>query len=353
MRDGDAHDSPEPEAAGELAGRAEPARRRSRPWLNVVLFALTFSSALLAHTLPHLRVESFGQALFVLMHDPAVLLLGMPFAATLMAILLAHEMGHYLTARLYGVDQSLPYFIPAPTVFGTFGAVILMRSQPRDRSVLLNVAVMGPFAGLLLAIPAAAWGLAHSTPVDVSAPRGEYLWFGSSLLFGALEQLFSPNGANVELHPVGLAGWVGLFVTSLNLIPAGQLDGGHVAYALFGRRQERLSILVAGALLAGGLFAALTPTFGTGEYRGVIWILWALLLFAFGLRHPPVRDEHAPLSRAQRTAGWLALVLFALTFIPVPIQVVSGPSDTAEPAVEHLREPPGEEQPWPAEEFKL
>lgn len=309
-----------------------PGRPR-RASINIVLFVLTFLSALLSQLLPKLETQSLHDALLLVWHRPELLLLGLPFAVTLMAILLAHEMGHYLTARRYGVDQSLPYFIPAPTLFGTFGAVILMRSQPPNRGALLNVAVAGPFAGMLLAIPAAAWGLAHSVPVNPSEIPPGSVWFGSSILFHVLEQLFSPNGTNVELNPVGLAGWVGLFITSLNLIPAAQLDGGHVAYALLGPRQRRLAGLIIVALVFLGLYQ--------GSGGGTVWLVWAVLLVFLGLRHPPVRDESKALSRGQRTVGWLALAIFVLTFIPAPITI----TDESTPP-QPQRQPQQQQEPW-------
>jgi membrane-associated protease RseP (regulator of RpoE activity) len=330
-----------------------------RLWVHVALFGLTLLSSLLSQ-LPVHPNEGVLDVLQVPFREPGRLWVGLPFAATLMAILLAHEMGHYLTARRYGVDQSLPYFLPAPTLFGTLGAVILMRSQPRDRRVLLHVAVMGPYVGLLLAIPAAAWGLAHSIPVDIDAMPGG-LSFGDSLLFGWLEDLFSPNGTDVILHPVGLAGWVGLFITSLNLIPAAQLDGGHVAYALFGRHQLKLSLGVVVALLTCGLFinlVGLPP--GTAQGRGgEMWILWAVLLFAIGLRHPPVQDEAIRLTPLQRLNGAFALVVFVVTFIPVPVRILDGPDDEEGPPVLELPQAPapgGGAPPPPGgagEEFKL
>lgn len=237
-----------------------------------------------------------------------------------MAILLAHEMGHYLTAHRCRVDQSLPYFIPAPTLIGTLGAVIVMRSQPPNRAVLLKVAVMGPFAGLVIATAACAWGLMHSTPAgfaDVD-PRQPYV-LGSSILFDLLRDRFAPSGVGLALHPVAFAGWVGLFVTSLNLIPAAQLDGGHIAYAMFGRHQARVSGFVVVALLGIGLFyglGAADPGWG-----GVVWIFWGVILFVVGLRHPPARDDRTPPSRPQRLGGWLAFALFVVTFVPIPLSV--------------------------------
>jgi len=200
-----------------------------------------------------------------------------------MAILLAHEMGHWLVARRYGVEQSLPYFIPAPTIFGTLGAMIFMRSQPSDRRALLHFAVAGPIAGMLLALPAVAWGLAHSA--IATKPQ---LCFGSSLLFGAMNRVFGP-GAPVgvlDLHPVAVAGWVGLFVTCLNLIPASQLDGGHIAYALFGEQQGRVSRLLSSLCCLWASSWACTTTVSSTAPCGVFW---SLFLFIIGIRHPPVR----------------------------------------------------------------
>jgi membrane-associated protease RseP (regulator of RpoE activity) len=330
---------------------------RGRAWVNILLFVLTFFSALLSQVLPRLDASSFWDTLLFLWAKPAVLVTGLPFAATLLTILLAHEMGHYLTARRYGVDQTLPYFIPAPTLFGTLGAVILMRSRPKDRSALLNVAVAGPFAGLVVALPAAAWGLAHSTPIDPAAIQPGSVWFGSSFLFHILEQTFSPNGTNVALHQVGLAGWVGLFITSLNLIPAAQLDGGHIAYALFGERQYRIARGVVIVLVALGIME--------GFSGGGVWLVWAVLLIAIGLRHPAVQDEATPLTRSERAVGWVALLLFVLTFTPTPIDVIEEPNELPQierrqpfeqplpgsvPQRRQPRSPPGG---WPQQEFRL
>jgi membrane-associated protease RseP (regulator of RpoE activity) len=259
----------------------------------------------------------------------------LPFAATLMAILLSHEMGHYLTARRLGIEQSLPYFLPAPTLFGTFGAVIVMQSTPTTRRDLLKVAVMGPYAGLLVALPAAAWGLCHSTPIpsdlwsgaaSAGAQMQGGLEFGESLLFGLLERLFSPNGGDILLHPVATAAWVGLFITSLNLIPAAQLDGGHVTYALFGHAHRQISqAVVVGMVCFGVHSACLGEASGMGD-GGAMWLVWAVLLLLMGLRHPPVQNESLKLSPAQRLNGALALLLFAITFTPVPLRLVeAGP----------------------------
>ncbi len=313
--------------------------------VHTLLFVATFISVTIGYvlfTVPLPGIETMSGAITAILTTPDYLKVGLPFSGSLLAILLAHEMGHYLTARHLGVDQSLPYFIPAPgTFFGTFGAIIVMRQMPRTRSSLLRVAVMGPYAGLLLAIPFTAWGLAHSTviaPELIDGP-GPHIGFGSSILVSWLEALFSPHGPDVmiEPHPVGLAGWVGLLVTALNLIPAGQLDGGHTIYALMGRHHHRVSRAIALALVAMGIY-----WFDEG---GLMWVLWAALLGAFGLKHPPVAYPYLPLSRGEKFAGWLALIIFVLTFIPQPIRIEGG-TDEPEPAAPH-------HQPQIPEEFEL
>ncbi len=311
------------QAPGEPHGPRGPWGRRPIPeapaprrlgW-HVALFCATFVSAIWAQT--SRQDESLVGWVTGIASDPPRLMFGLAFAGTLLTILLAHEMGHYVTARVYGVDQSLPFFIPAPFVFfGTLGAVIVMRSQPSTRTALLRVAVMGPYAGLLLALPAAAWGLAHSIPSDIDALAGGGLVFGDSIMFKLLEELFSPNGTDVILHPVAMAAWVGLFITSLNLIPAAQLDGGHIAYALLGRWHLRISLAVAVILLFMGIQGMVA-----GDGSGM-WAVWGILLFVIGLRHPPVQRPEAPLLTSDKINGLLALLLFILTFIPVPLRIV-------------------------------
>jgi len=347
--------TPAPEAPGVHAPR--------RLWLHVLLFVLTFMSATWSQSLSGAADATLAEVLASPLHDAARLLGGFTFALTLMAILLAHEMGHYLTARRYGVDQSLPYFIPAPTFFGTLGAVIVMRSRPPNRSVLLRVALAGPVAGLTLAVPAAIWGLGHSPAVDPSILRVGDGWLGSSLLFAGLEHLFAPAGGVYTYHPVALAAWVGCLVTAINLMPAAQLDGGHIAYALFGQGQRWLSRGVVAILFVLGLYL------GPRE-DGLVWLIWAVLLTMLGLSHPSVRDEQTALSTGERLWAYAGLVLFVVTFMPVPATHLRADqletlrrdirSDSGEPGLRRpvapsddapRRSPPSDAP--PAEEFRL
>src|SRR5262247_2215552 len=232
-------------------------RERSRPAINLVLFILTVLSTVAAGCLV---AGAFPFVDFNPLRNPGRLLNGLPFAVTLLAILGTHEFGHYFTARAYGASVSLPYFIPAPPplfLFGTLGAVIRMRSPARDRNSLFDIAAAGPLAGLVVALPALLLGLSWSR-VGMVLPEHTGLTFGDSLLMRGLTWLVFgpiPQGMDVFVHPVALAGWVGLFVTALNLFPVGQLDGGRIAYALFGQRHRLVSIGTFFALLALGLVA--------------------------------------------------------------------------------------------------
>lgn len=239
---------------------------------------------------------------------------GTAYAASLLAILLVHEMGHYLMCRRYSVPSTLPYFIPLPpqiSFLGTLGAVIRMRLQTGDRRVLYDIGIAGPLAGLVVALPIAAWGLAHSQVVEGPMP-GPGLILGDSLIFRGLQWLVlgavDPD-RTVVLHPVALAGWTGLFVTGLNLIPVGMLDGGHVVYGLFGRR----SVAIAAASMAG------LAVLGWVVFRG--WWFWFALLLLLGVRHPASRLSSRPLDRKRILLGILALIIFVLCFVPRPFEI--------------------------------
>lgn len=279
---------------------------QQRIGLNVLLFVLTCVSTVVAGSGAFFTFDPFRY--------PWLLLSGIPFAVTLLSILGTHEFGHYFTARYYHAAVTLPYFIPAPPpfLFGTLGAVIKMKSPARDRNSLFDIAVAGPLAGLVIAIPALWIGLAWSTVARV--PPGHHITFGDSLLMQVLVYLkFGqlPAGHDVFVHPVALAGWVGLFVTALNLFPVGQLDGGRIAYALFGRRHRLVGMATFGALILLGLIT-----------HSVNWFVWsALVFFLVGFHHSPPLDDVTPLSPGRRVVGILCLVLLVLLLPPVPIQM--------------------------------
>jgi membrane-associated protease RseP (regulator of RpoE activity) len=241
---------------------------------------------------------------------PARLGLGLPFASTLLAILLAHELGHYLTCRYYSLRVSYPYFIPAPTLIGTMGAFIRIRSPMLTRAMLLDVAVAGPIAGFVLAAPALAWGVLHAQLAPGPA-QPDAIIPGTPLALILLAHRLRPgaHSAQLALTPVGLAGWVGLFVTALNLLPMGQLDGGHILYAVIGKRHK---------LLSRGLSLALLPL---GWYCWPGWYLWAAILWLIGTGHPPVLLPADPLDRGRQMLAVVAGLIFVLCFMPTPFSV--------------------------------
>ena len=273
-----------------------PARKRL--WLPPTLFVLTLMTTSAVGAL------EYGLAG------------GMLYSASLVLILLCHEMGHYLTARHYRVPASLPYFIPVPLPpFGTFGAVIRMGGRIPDRKALFDIAIMGPAMGLVLALPLAVMGIAGSTVATLdSMPAGETL-LGHSILFGFLiEWIHGPlnAGSGLQLHPVATAGWAGLFVTALNLLPMGQLDGGHILYALFPHRSKHLYRLVA---MAFAVFAVLVHP---------PWLFLLLVVYLMTrLRHPPTMDEHLPIGPRRFALGLLAILFLILSFPPIPISMLA------------------------------
>ena len=272
--------------------------RKPRVIWNLVLFFLTFMTTVLAGALQ----EGVNP-----LTNPGQIPKGFPFAFALMGILLAHELGHYLVARRHGVDVTLPYFIPAPSFIGTFGAFIKMRSPARDPKMLLDIGAAGPLVGVVVSVPLVALGLSLSEVKQIEGQVGTSL--GDSILLWLISRVVVgpiPPGYDVVIHPVGFAGWIGLLVTSLNLLPVGQLDGGHVVYALLGERQNRISKLVFVGLLALGVLG----------WEG--WLVWGVLLLIMGFRHPPPVEWWVPLDRKRKVIGWLTIAVFILTFIPVP-----------------------------------
>jgi membrane-associated protease RseP (regulator of RpoE activity) len=285
-------------------------KETARPGLNLLLFVLTLLSTLAAG---YLIAGSFPFITFNPFLRPLRLLDGVPFSFTLIAILGTHEFGHYFTARRYGASVSLPFFIPAPPpifLFGTMGAVIRMRSPARDRNSLFDIAVAGPLAGLVVAVPALLLGLSWSQVARI--PAGGAMTFGDSLLMRLATWLVFgpiPAGMDVFVHPVALAAWVGLFVTALNLFPVGQLDGGRIAYALFGEWHRRISIATFGGLIALGV-----------GFWSLNWIVFAgLILVLMGFHHAPPLDDLTPVSRGRYVLGVFCLILLVLLIPPVPI----------------------------------
>lgn len=270
------------------------------PFIHILLFLLTFVSTLAVGAM-HEGVDLF--------RDPSLIYRGFPFSVAILFILLAHEFSHFLASKMHRVEATLPYFIPFPNLFGTFGAFIRMKSPITTRNALIDIGASGPIAGFIISVLAVAVGLIFSEIRPVPQVH-EFIALGDSLLFKAMAQLIVgqvPQQHDVFLHPVAFAGWIGFFVTSMNLIPVGQLDGGHILYALVGEKHLLFSKILIGVLVVLGIFV----------WEG--WIIWAVLLLILGFRHPPIMYSWIPLDEKRRKIGWLTLVIFILTFTPVPI----------------------------------
>lgn len=252
--------------------------------------------------------DDFAISYFQPFFEPHRFLLGVPFAATLLGILLAHELGHFFACRHYRIQASYPFFIPAPTLIGTLGAFIRIRSPIINRRALFDVALAGPVVGFLVAVPALAVAIAQSKFI-FAGENDALVVFGRPLIERILEALLRPGipHETLLLHPVGRAAWVGIFATALNLLPAGQLDGGHILYALASERHRRVTLAVAILLVPMALY------FWPG------WLLWAILLLAVGFRHPPLLDRWEPLDRRRRSWALVALAIFVLCFMPAPL----------------------------------
>ncbi|MHB8481241.1 MAG: site-2 protease family protein [Nitrospiria bacterium] len=284
------------------ASALEVEKKKEKIALPLFLFILTIITTVLA--------GAFLVGANPIQH-PGEITKGISFSLTLMIILLSHELGHYLASRYYGVDASLPYFIPAPPylfLIGTFGAFIRMRSPILYKNALFDIAVAGPIAGFVLSCLALVIGIPLSD-VITTPPEPHDLTIGSSPIFYFfVNQLIGslPQGYYIDFHPIAFAGWLGLFVTSLNLLPIGQLDGGHLIYALAGRRHRLISILTVILLMIIGLMG----------WPG--WWVWGLLGAMIGLRHPPLTDQKIRLNKTRVVIGWVSLLIFIGTFIPVP-----------------------------------
>jgi membrane-associated protease RseP (regulator of RpoE activity) len=280
-----------------LAFMPKPEKRESKKWINVLLLLLTFLTTLMAGTVqqnvnPFLPITN--------------LLLGLPFSISIMLILGSHELGHYITARKNKVDATLPYFIPAPHLLGTFGAVIKMKSPIRDKNSLVEIGAAGPIVGFVFSTVIILIGLSLSQVVTVSGDQGIVL--GDSILIKLMTKLYFPDlpeGKDVMLNPIAFAGWIGYFITALNLLPVGQLDGGHILYALIGEKNRIIGYVVFGiAVLLSFLWIG--------------WIVWSAIFWVIGFKHPPTLDSISPLSGKHKIIGIIALVIFILTFVPAP-----------------------------------
>lgn len=271
------------------------------PFLHLSLLIITFFSTMLAGAIQ----EGINPIV-----QPHLIYKGLPFSLTLMFILGTHEIGHYLASKKNGVSATLPYFIPAPSLLGTFGAFIKMKSPIPDRKALLKIGVSGPIAGFIIALPATIIGLWLSEVREPSQMKGG-ISLGSSLLLSFLTKTIlgvTDDSADILLHPVAFAGWIGLFVTALNLLPMGQLDGGHIVYSLFKGGHYYLSRIIFISLFPLGFF-----------WEG--WFFWVAAVFVFGLRHPQLIDETAPLDMGDKVLGIIALIIFIITFIPIPFKI--------------------------------
>ncbi len=306
--------------AAEAPGLPE-ARFRDRYWLHALLFLVTLASTTTVgasmqfffdRNLPFDLDQSFTMYPELWRH-PAALLAGLPFSLTLMTILMAHEMGHYVAALRYGVNASLPYFLPSPGL-GTFGAFIRVRSPICSKRALFDIGAAGPLAGFVFLLPALSIGLAFSKVIPGIAKQGS-LQFGVPLLEWLFGKLILPGAAasDIYLHPAARAAWVGMLATALNLLPIGQLDGGHIVYALFPRRHGTISLVLSLLLLPlGGAFFIYPRNFWAG------WLLWGLVLLVFGRHHPMVYDSRE-LDAGRRKVAEVALLVFVLCFTFVPV----------------------------------
>ena len=241
---------------------------------------------------------------------PSLVVMGVPFSFTLLSILLAHELGHYFTCRYYGVHATYPYFIPAPTLIGTLGAFIRIKSPIVNRRELFDIGISGPLTGFIVAVPALILAVFLTKGVVPSAPP-DSISLGKPLAVILLTKLLRSgiNPAGITLHPIGCGAWVGLFATALNLLPVGQLDGGHILYAVLGDKYRTIS---------RGFFLILLPL---GYFCWYGWIAWAAALFFLGLRHPRVIEPAEPLGRERKILAGVAALIFLLTFLPTPFTI--------------------------------
>lgn len=249
------------------------------------------------------------------LREPLLIYRGLPFSLTLILILGTHELGHFIVSKKRGVKATLPYFIPAPPpiILGTFGAFIKMKSPLPNRNVLLDIGIAGPLAGFIIAIPVTILGLWLSkVTIATGEPSGPGISLGAPIIFSLLTHWvlgITSESHDILLHPIAFAGWIGLFVTALNLLPVGQLDGGHIIYSLFQKRHR---------LIASGAYCGLIYL----GFKWPGWFIWGVLLISlFGLRHPQPIDPFTPLDRKRKILGLIGIIIFILSFTPVPFHI--------------------------------
>lgn len=276
--------------------------KKKKIWIHLLLVVLTMLTTLFAGAL-HTGADPFS--------NPETIIKGIPFSLSLLLILGLHEMGHYLASKKYGIKATLPYFLPVPhPLIGTMGAFIKVQSPITHKDALIEIGSMGPIIGFFVSLLISSIGISLSTPVPVDTTV-EHIKLGTPLIFNILTRLFHgpiPQGWEMMLHPVAFAGWLGMFVTALNLLPIGQLDGGHISFALFGVYHKVVSKVTFVALLFFGFF-----------WAG--WWLWNVMLIFLGLYHPPILNQIAPLSFKMKLLGFFSILIFLLTFIPVPFVI--------------------------------
>jgi len=284
-----------------LAFRPKPEKRESKKWINVLLLIITFLTTLMAGALQ----QGINPVAPI-----TNLFKGLPFSLSIMIILGSHELGHYLMAIKNNVDATLPYFIPAPHMLGTFGAVIKMRSPIRDKNALIEIGAAGPIVGFIFSTIAILIGLSLSKVATISGNEGIIL--GDSILIKLLTKLYFADlteGKDVLLNPIAFAGWIGYFITAINLLPVGQLDGGHILYALVGEKNRIIGYVTFGIVIL------LTPLW-------IGWAFWAMMIFlVIKFKHPPPLDGISPLSKKHKIIGIISLIIFLLTFVPAPFQI--------------------------------
>ncbi len=288
-------------------------------WLHVLLFALTIATTTIVGAAQYASfLDDFRGSTALPMPFAALLVRGIWYSGTILTILGCHELGHYFACRYYDVDASLPFFIPVPVLLtGTMGAFIRIREPIPQKRMLFDIGIAGPIAGFLVAVPALFIGVAMSHLVRLPADQSNMLELGEPPLFKLTSWLLwgtQPDGYSLNMHPMAFAAWFGLLATALNLFPMGQLDGGHISYAVLG---SRFSTYLT--------FATVVVTMGLAWFASS-WIVWTVLtiamLVAFGPRHPRVFDEDVPLDRTRLLLALFAVVMFALCFTPAPIQPI-------------------------------